>query len=100
LPCVCVQIRLLESLNSELKTKVAEAQDMVVINSVPPSKGSLADELSASTRKTKPLSLEKSLSGHGSDDDSGDESPRKKVCAVSSFLNGSCNNDDDDLSLA
>ena len=67
-----------------MKTKVAEAQDFVVINSGP-SQGSLADEFSALGKtpisKAKPFVQERSLSAGSDDgaDDSGDESPRKRV---------------------
>ena len=69
---------MLDLTNQDLKNKLAEAQDFVVINSGP-AQGSLVDELSASSRRgqAKPHS-DSPVSGE-SDEESGDESPKKLV---------------------
>ena len=48
LQCLEEKVRMLDLTNQDLKNKLAEAQDFVVINSGP-AQGSLADELSASS---------------------------------------------------
>ncbi|XP_076472197.1 uncharacterized protein LOC143301638 isoform X3 [Babylonia areolata] len=78
LRCLEEKVRMLELMNQDLKNKVAEAQDFVVINSGP-TQGSLADELSASSRRAQAMPHSDSPVSGGSDEESGDESPRKKV---------------------
>ena len=50
LQCLEEKVRMLDLTNQDLKNKLAEAQDFVVINSGP-AQGSLVDELSASSRR-------------------------------------------------
>ena len=78
LHCLEEKVRILTLMNQDLKNKVVEAQDFVVINSGP-TQGSLADELSASSRQGKARPHGDSPMSGGSDDDSGDESPKKRV---------------------
>ncbi|XP_070212743.1 golgin subfamily B member 1-like isoform X2 [Littorina saxatilis] len=69
------KIHILDGINQDLKSKLSEADDFVVINAGP-SQGSLAEELSASSpaSKARPLG-ENPLS----DEDSGDEAPKKEL---------------------
>ena len=78
LQCLEEKVCMLDLTNQDLKNKLAEAQDFVVINSGP-AQGSLVDELSASSRwgQAKPHS-DSPVSGE-SDKESGDESPKKMV---------------------
>ena len=78
LQCLEEKVCMLDLTNQDLKNKLAEAQDFVVINSGP-AQGSLVDELSASSRwgQAKPHS-NSPVSGE-SDKESGDESPKKMV---------------------
>ena len=78
LQCLEEKVRMLTLANQDLKHKVAEAQDFVVINSGP-AQGSLADELSASSKRGQARPHGDGPMSGGSDDDSGDESPRKRV---------------------
>ena len=78
LQCLEEKVRMLTLANQDLKHKVAEAQDFVVINSGP-AQGSLADELSASSKRGQARPPGDGPMSGGSDDDSGDESPRKRV---------------------
>ena len=71
-------MRMLDLTNQDLKNKLAEAQDFVVINSRP-AQGSLADELSASSRRGQAKPHSDSLVSRDSDEESGDESPKKMV---------------------
>ena len=78
LQCLEEKVRMLDLTNQDLKNKLAEAQDFVVINSGP-AQGSLADELSASSRRGQAKPLSDSTVSGDSDEESGDESPKKMV---------------------
>ena len=78
LQCLEEKVHMLDLTNQDLKNKLAEAQDFVVINSGP-AQGSLADELSASSQRGQAkLHSDSPISGD-SDEESGDESPKKMV---------------------
>ena len=78
LQCLEEKVRMLDLTNQDLKNKLAEAQDFVVINSGP-AQGSLADELSASSRRGQAKPHSDSPVSGDSDEESGDESPKKMV---------------------
>ena len=87
LQCLEEKVRLLSLMNQDLRTKVAEAQDFVVINSGP-AQGSLAEELRVSassssargSRGSRPQCASPTSGGSDDgDDDSGGETPRKRV---------------------
>ena len=78
LQCLEEKVCMLDLTNQDLKNKLAEAQDFVVINSGP-AQGSLADELSASSRLGQAKPHSDSPASGDSDEESGDESPKKMV---------------------
>lgn len=74
--CLEEKVRMLDVLNRDLKTKLAEMQDFVVINSRPP-EGSIADELSASSKRNKlKFARHGSIPLSGGSDDDGSEDDR------------------------